>query len=516
MQKLLFFLIFCPLVLRAGEPLTFTINPIWVEREMRLQVAVSFDGSAEGITYLAYQDNQFGESGQMHFVNLREQDPTVSVVKEPENDRLVVRHLPGKRVRVLYEIVDLQGDNEPFYEYCCFRPMLQRNYFQVQAGHLLMAPQDYWNEPDDRQTVRLHWEYFPDEWVLHNSFGPDKTQTALLSDSEFSMGVFVGGDFRRFRFEVKNQPVYLLTRGNWSRFSDDTLLHLLRRTVEGHRAFWNDFEDSIYTVTFLPIDDADWTETWKFTSAGGSGLTNSFMSFATDNPGVNFDLIRYLWVHELMHHWIGTKIQNANEEQQYWFSEGFTEYFTLKNSLRYGLIDTDRFLEGLNNFASEHYSSPTRNMPNDSLNYERFWTGGKDWEKLPYRRGCLYAFYLDNLIRERSGGEKNLDQFMRDILAETRKNPNQKLDHVFFKKMLQPYGVKVSAVTFDRFIERGKTINFRKTKLPAGLEVRVKDVTMRSGPSPDIITKTEVLKNIPVFTPKPGTDKETLRKALLK
>jgi predicted metalloprotease with PDZ domain len=516
MQKLLLLLLCSPLLLCAGEPLTYTISPVSVAGKMRLRVAVEFDGSASGTSYLSYMDDQFGEPGQMAFVEFPEQNPTVSISKEPSQNRFVVSHLPGKRVRVLYEILDLQDSSQTFYKYCCYKPILRKEYFHIQTGHFLCAPEDYWQGPDDRQVVRFRWENFPADWMLHNSFGPDKSQTVLISNTEFGVGVFVGGDFRRFAFEVKDQPVYLLTRGHWSQFSDDTLVHLLRRTVEGHRAFWNDFGDSIYTVTFLPIDDAPWTEFSKSTSVGGSGLTNSFMSFATNNPGVNFDLIRYVWVHELMHHWIGTKIQNANEERQYWFSEGFTEYFTLKNSLRYGLIDTDGFLEGLNNFASEHYSSPIRTMPNDSLNYERFWNGGKDWEKLPYRRGCLFAFYLDNHLRERSKGKQNLEQLMREILAEMRKNPDQKLDHVFFQKILQPYGGKASLKHFQTFIERGKPIDFRKTKLPAGLEVKVKDVTMRYGPSRDIITKTEVLKNIPVFRLKSGANKETLREALLK
>ena len=68
----------------------------------------------------------------------------------------------------------------------------------------------------------------------------------------------------------------------------------------------------------------------------------------------------------------------------------------------------------------------------------------------------------------------------------------------------------------QRFIEDGKPINFKKSTLPAGLEVVVKDVTLKSGPSRDIITKVEILKNIPVFKPKPGISKETLQAALLK
>ncbi len=516
MRQLLLLFLF-PFFLQAQEPLTYTISPVFPETGgLRLLVEVTFSGTKTGLSYLDYQNNQFGEPDQMKFLSLPAQDPGVEVGKEPDSNRIWVKHLPGKQVRVRYEVLDLQTETEPFYQYCCYKPILHKEYFHIQTGHLLATPDGYWQNPDDRKIVRFRWEGFPANWTLHNSFGPDKAQSPALTNSELSVAIFVGGDFRRFTFKVKEQPVYLLTRGQWTQFSDDTLRNLLQRTVEGHRTFWNDHSDTIYSVTFLPINDAPWTETSKSVSVGGSGLTNSFLSYATNNPGVSYDLMRYLWVHELMHHWVGGQIQNAQEEKQYWFSEGFTEYFTIKNSLRYGLISPDKFLSDLNNFSTEHYSSPMRRMPNDSMNYERFWNGGKEWEKLPYRRGCLYAFYLDNFLREKSKGVVNLDQMMRDILEICWKNPDQKLDHRFFRTMLRKYGGKKAVKNFVRHIENGEPIDFTKTVLPEGMDVLVKDLTMNFGPSPEVITRTEKLKDIPVFRRKKDVTDAALKAAILK
>ena len=55
-------------------------------------------------------------------------------------------------------------------------------------------------------------------------------------------------------------------------------------------------------------------------SYGGEGLTNSFMSYATNSSRLRLEYMRYLFMHELMHHWIGIAIENADEERQYWFS----------------------------------------------------------------------------------------------------------------------------------------------------------------------------------------------------
>ena len=410
----------------------------------------------------------------------------------------------------------MKKENEPFFEYCCYKPIIRSEYFHVQSGHLLAPPEDYWKDKNDLQTVQLRWENFPKDWVLHNSFGPDYQQTVKMNNSQFMSSIFVGGDFRRTKFEVKGQPVYFLTRGQWRNFTDGSLDSLLQKTVEGHRAFWNDFADSVYTVTFLPVEDTV-QQFQMISSAGGSGLTNSFLSYATNNQHARFSTIRYIYVHELMHRWIGIKIENAQEERQYWFSEGFTEYFTLKNSLRYGFIDNDQFLKELNdNFSLTHARSSKNTMPNDSMNYRNFWSGDKEWEKLPYERGCLFAFYLDNRIREKSGGTQNLDMLMRDILAVIAQNPTQKLDHPFFKSILRKYLGRRSAKAFNRYIERGERIDFSKTQLPEGMNVQVKDVTLNSGPSPDVITKTEIIKQVPMFGMLPGVDKEAFRKALLK
>lgn len=513
MKQTFFLLLLAAQTAWANQPLSYTFSPS--PSPGRLRVTLAFEGNANGLDYLGYQENQFGEANQMAFLEFPEQLAGITLSKQPEKDRIEVRH-QGGRVSVVYEVLDRQADTMPFYQYCCYKPIVQSAYFHIQSGHLLAVPEEYWKAGNDLRAVRFHWAGFPEDWTLHHSFGARREETVLLTQSALSVAVFVGGDFRRHTFEVRGQPVHLLTRGQWVSFSDDTLLTLLRRTVEGHRAFWNDFSDTLYSVTFLPIHDAPWTPNSQYVSVGGSGLTNSFLSYATNNPGVRYDLIRYLWMHELMHHWVGTRIVNEQEEKQYWFSEGFTDYFTLKNSLAYGLIGVSDFVKQLNQVAAEHYASPIRSVPNDSLNYERFWNGGKEWEKLPYRRGFLYAFFLDNLIREKSGGQKNLDGLMRHILEETNRNPEQKMDHGFLTASLRKYTGGQLKHQLKNYIEQGTPIDFRKTKLPDGIEVVLKDITMNYGPSPDVIEKTEVLKNIPVFSLQKGREEPRVREALLR
>ncbi len=499
-----------------AQSLTYTISPVFLSGTTRLRVEVAFKGESTGIAFLKYDDNQFGVPDQMACLSIPDQASGITVTKSPANNQLEIKHQPGVMVKVVYEISDLQG-NQPFYEYCCYKPIINKNYFHIQSGHLCAVPESYWTSPKDLKTVQFVWKNFPQAYTVHNSFGPDMRQTATITQSQFSSAVFVGGDFRRHQFQVHDQPVYFLTRGQWSLFSDDTLVHLLRTTVEGHRTFWNDFADTIYSVTFLPIDNAPWSDTSRFVSAGGSGLTNSFLSYGTNNPGLSYGLVRYIYVHELMHRWIGIKIENAHEEQQYWFSEGFTEYYTLKNMLRYGLITTEEWVNNFNNdFVTEHYASPKRLAPNDSINYTHFWSGDKDWEKLPYRRGCLYAFYLDNQLREKSKGQSGLDDLMRHILVAMEQDPGKKLDHVFFKKILKKRLGKKGVRDFEKYIEQGVLIDFTQTPLPKGLQATVRDRTVNYGPSAEVITHSETFKQIPSFEIVTGTSVPLLKEQVLR
>ncbi len=106
----------------------------------------------------------------------------------------------------------------------------------------------------------------------------------------------------------------------------------------------------------------------------------------TNNPFNDKNSYLYLLHHELMHEWIGNKIQNKNEELNYWFSEGFTDYYTYKNRLRIKDISTDEWLRLFNSeVIRNHWKNPQRDIPNYKIK-DDFWKS-RDVEKVPYRRG---------------------------------------------------------------------------------------------------------------------------------
>ncbi len=203
----------------------------------------------------------------------------------------------------------------------------------------------------------------------------------------------------------------------------------------------------------------------------GTGLTNSFALAASNNEHLEVQGLAYLLNHELQHNWIGLKIKNENEEEQYWFSEGFTDYYTIKNipvNRIYGL-DEKYFVQELNSKLRNLYSSPVVASPNSEINYDNFWKD-RDFSNLPYLRGAIFAFILDQIIRQDSRGTKSLDDVMKELLQ----NSDENLSHAKFIETVNPYLAEDIEPYFNRHIIEGNPFDMVTVFEEFGLEYHAK------------------------------------------
>ena len=108
------------------------------------------------------------------------------------------------------------------------------------------------------------------------------------------------------------------------------------------------------------------------------------------------------------------------------------DYYTNKNIAKYSVYELDKgyYLDKINEIIRLLYTSPVKEAPNSEINYDNFWKS-RDYEKLPYRRGALLAFYLDYKIKKDSNGLQSLDDLMLAI-KEDAINSNQKISHDYF------------------------------------------------------------------------------------
>ena len=165
------------------------------------------------------------------------------------------------------------------------------------------------------------------------------------------------------------------------------------------------------------------------------------------------------------------KIQNKNEELNYWFSEGFTDYYTYKNRLRIKDISIDEWLVLFNTEAIQsHWKNPQRNIPNYKIK-DDFWKS-RDVEIVPYRRGAIFAFWLDNQILMKTHYKKSLDVLMRELLKVCTEKKLRFTDELFLNTVLQYLNEDITYF-FQKHIISGEDIDLTKEKWIDGFNFKM-------------------------------------------
>lgn len=145
-------------------------------------------------------------------------------------------------------------------------------------------------------------------------------------------------------------------------------------------------------------------------AGGGSGGHNSFI-FGTVKGEVREDEeLLGLLVHETLHNWLS----GLGEATSQWWSEGTTTYYTEVMSRRVGITTVEQFGKGMNALAKSYYLNPRSNLSSAEVT-QLFFSDG-DAQLVPYQRGPLYFAQLDALIRERSNGQRRVDDLVRPLL----------------------------------------------------------------------------------------------------
>lgn len=475
-MKTLFNLILCALASSgtfAQKPVYYTVHYSPQMQTDGLKVTVAFQKQQAGdSTYFHYSNNVWGEENLVEaLIFPKQEDEGVRFRVVPDSNRIVVYHPWGKKVTFSYCV---KQNTEEESDVATNRPRTNDQFFHVLGENLFTVPEEYFGKEND-PTIKaeITWEGFPEKYTLSNSFGTNKKiqKLELKLWGDLYHSVFVGGDYRIHSFSHNNKPIYLIIRGEWlGEYSDENLLNALQQTISTQRDFWNDHDFPQYTVFMTPTVTRQ-DSTYRGSSLTGSGIHYGFMVQATNNPFNNWDRMEYILNHEMMHDWIGGKIQIKSAELNYWFSEGFTDYYTYKNRLRSGNISFDEWLGQFNEdvFAA-HWNNPKRNEPNYRVK-DDFWKS-RDIEKIPYRRGALFAFWLDNQIQLKSNGKLSLDDLMRELLAKCQDEHLSVSDDLFID-IANNYLNENISYFFQKHILVGEDIDWTSVPLIKGFAVEM-------------------------------------------
>lgn len=284
------------------------------------------------------------------------------------NQHQLIATLPEEinSLKFSYEIHQKSGDPSDVHE-----TIIRKDLIHSTGYGMFAIPTDIADEKKIQFTLK--WNNIPPTWQTNSSYGTDKLLKFSATSLELTHAIYAAGEMRIYQIADKNSPVFLSLYGKFD-LEDHLIKSSLQKIIKTQRNFFNDHDFPIYAMSIIEGDEPG--------SMGGTRLHNSFTaSLPHDMEPRDYYI---LFAHEHLHNWIGGKISNQDEDARlnYWWSEGFTDYYARVLSMRFGIITFDEFIEECNQLLREYYLSPAINEPNARIEKD-FWHD-YDIEKLPY------------------------------------------------------------------------------------------------------------------------------------
>jgi predicted metalloprotease with PDZ domain len=443
--------------------LAYSLEPIFASDDVHFRVELSFEGDISGTSRIelpvSWASAQNLDKGIRNLVVVSK-GARLEDTAEPHFK--TISHAPRQKITLRYDLVQVQPGNPGAGRGGGYMPVIQRDYFHWIGHGAWVKPA--WGE-SARVRVTLEWKNLPKGWTTSNSFGANRRKQKFVDFlGSFEHAVYTGGDFRVVERLVAGKPVFVAIRGSW-KFPDAEFVELVEKIVSIERDFWRDHDFPYYLITLLPLEGPP-----TAMSIGGTGLTSSFATFVT--PNAELKDLRFLLAHELFHTWNAQRLGRLPDPEQlsYWISEGFTDYYTYVLLVRSGLFTPDEYAQHLNEMLRGYYLSPARNASNERVLAE-FWTD-PEVGLLPYRRGALLAMKWDAMIRAASSGRNSLDDVMRDLYAEARKDPNRLLTTEALDQHVRRYASVGLMDDVKRYVLAGETIPPDPEGLGSGYQVK--------------------------------------------
>ncbi len=390
-----FAFICCAGLASPSSRITYTLTPVMNDGALQaMQVDLVFRGQADGETTISLPDEWGGEEELWRGIEDLAVLAGASMRDGDVASERVLSHRPNARIHIRYRLIQ-DWDGVPTGGRNTYRPIIQPTYFHL-IGHAAFARPDLHNAT----PVRVRRRAMPRGWAFASDL-----QHRGLSLGHVSASITVGGDYRVLRGSDRNIRVAI--RGAWD-FSDEAFTEQIGEIISGHRAFWGD-RSSPYLVSVTQTVQAHSGQM----SLGGTGLDDAFAFFAT--PNVDDNPITRVLAHESLHSWIPGRIggiPDDNEAADYWFSEGFTDFYTGRLLVREGLWTSEEFAADLNEMLAAYAQSTAREAPNTRILAD-FWRDA-DVQQLPYQRGRLLATLWDARLRAQG---RSLDEAILEMHA---------------------------------------------------------------------------------------------------
>jgi predicted metalloprotease with PDZ domain len=376
------------------------------------------------------------------------------------------------RVIISYEVHQKNGDPAEVHE------AIIRTDLVHSVGYGIFAiPSDA--EETDKISFNIEWKEMPNKWKTISSYGTAKLLNFTAKAQELLHAIYAAGNLRIYQIADSKNPVFLSLYGSFD-VKDNSIVASLQEIVKTQRSFFNDHDFPYYAISLIEGNDPN--------SMGGTRLYDSFAAYLL--KGMNHTDYYILFAHEHLHNWIGGKISNNERGSlDYWWSEGFTDYYARVLALRSGGISLEEFIDECNQILRNYYLSPVINQPNTRIK-NSFWKN-ENIQKLPYARGFVFAVYLNSLIKLHDD-TKSVDNIILDLFKIAKQQP---FSVKSFKEIAKNYTFQGVKQEISKFIDQGKTIDLTVAASILPLE-KIKMGPYQRGFDRDKILKNKIIHNI--------------------
>ena len=431
--------------------------------ELGLIVSISTTGDADGQTTFTNKACCGIKDAQQFVRDVRIQQGVTVLPVAHSASGWSVSHKPGANLRVTYRLPATGPLKIDSGTPGLLTPTIHGGMFHLFGNQAFLLPTD--REGSDPIYLRLDASSILDDESFASSFGAGAgPKESLVERSDVGKAVYLGGNIDLSVTDTPAGKVGVAYSAMASSVQGRELQSDALAIIQAARDFFNDSQ-SWYLVSVLGAERGE----SPIHVGGGTGVTNAFVMFVSNDLNFANDEHReqFRWVlsHEYFHQWNGLTIRvasrpesNQDDQSNYWFSEGFTEFYAMRLLTRAGLQAPARSVDILNSRLSRYAQNSKRDISAEAAGL-LFWSDA-DGEQTPYLRGYLAAWYADMAIRRHSNGTRDLDQSMRALAERSQRDPRFRVNTKFLATYLGQEMALEDGREFERFVTRGGAAPF--------------------------------------------------------
>jgi len=425
-------------IANSYSAINYTITPVFTSNVPYIKVDAEIKGQLSGkvVVDLPYKWAHVKYYQQIKNVKLNHPHGKIQLKKHAVNQAVITTSKTNS-LSLSYEVYQKSGDPT-----CVEEAIIRKNLIHAPGYGILAVPNELKAPENEKIEFKVVWKTLPKQWKTLSSHGPNKSLKFVTDAQKLLHSIYMAGNLRIYQIADSNSPIYLSFHGKFD-LQDDLIASNLCEIIKTQRTFFNDYDFTCYVISLIQGSDPH--------SGGGTGLYNSFAAHLPKG----MEKINYykLLAHEHFHSWTGGKIRNNEQEVlNYWWTEGFTEYYSRVLALRSNGLSIEEFINECNQFLRDYYLSPVLNAPNRRIKHA-FWKD-HDIQRLPYNRGFIFAIYLNSLIKK-NNPDNSLDNVMLDLF---KNSVHKKFSTPYFQSLIKAYISRGITQETAMYIDKGKTI----------------------------------------------------------